>query len=87
MLNIDSLKTEMTVTKSAKLTKLSLLCIALINLSACTMDDVKRNAYDSLYQRNCLDRYGVPDCDPQKKSYDRYQYDRDQSLSKNKGPL
>jgi len=46
--------------------------------SACTSDNVKRAAYEAAYQKGCIDRVGVPDCDPAHKSYEEYSRDRDQ---------
>jgi len=58
----------------------STLAALLSLLSGCTEDGLKRTAYDAIYQRNCIDRYGVPDCESEHKNYDRYKYDREQSL-------
>ncbi len=67
---------------SIRLNNLYFICIVLspVLLSACTYDGVKRTAYESIYQRNCMDRVGVPDCDSEHKSYDRYKYEREKSL-------
>jgi hypothetical protein len=47
-------------------------------LSGCTSDEVKRGAYNALYQKSCMDRAGTPDCDPEHKSYDQYKHDREE---------
>jgi hypothetical protein len=45
--------------------------------SACTSDNIKRAAYEAAYHKSCIDRVGVPDCDPTHKSYAEYSKDRD----------
>ncbi|MEQ1531182.1 MAG: hypothetical protein ABL925_17840 [Methylococcales bacterium] len=52
----------------------------MLMVSACSYDDVKRTAYESLYQRNCMSRNGVPNCEADHRSYDSYQYEREKSL-------
>lgn len=53
------------------------LCIVL--LGACSSDAAKRAAYESAYQKSCVDRTGTTNCDPDHKSYDEYRKQREQS--------
>ena len=48
-------------------------------LSACTSDAMHRGAYEALYNKECIDREGTPNCDPEHKSYDEYTKDREQA--------
>jgi hypothetical protein len=50
--------------------------------SACTSDDFKRSAYEAVYQKECVDRTGTPNCDPEHRSYDEYDKDREEALEK-----
>ena len=45
--------------------------------SACTSDHVKRAAYEAAYQKNCVERIGLPDCNPERQSYEEYSKDRE----------
>lgn len=45
--------------------------------SACTSDHLKRAAYEAAYQKGCIDRAGVPNCDPEHKSYENYSKERE----------
>lgn len=49
----------------------------LLTLSACTSEAVKRGAYESIYQKQCMDRTGTPNCDPEHKGYDDYKKERE----------
>jgi hypothetical protein len=55
-------------------------CLALfigpLLLSACTADQMKSTAYDSLYQNECLRRNFTPQCDPAHKPYRDYDKER-----------
>lgn len=53
------------------------LSMPLIFLFGCSSDEVKRGAYEAIYQKGCMDRSGTPDCDPEHKSYDQYKNDRE----------
>ena len=44
--------------------------------SACTSEHIKRVAYEAAYQKGCIDRTGIANCDPRHQSYDRYENDR-----------
>jgi hypothetical protein len=44
--------------------------------SACTSDQVKRAAYEAAYQKSCIDRTGLPACNPDHQDYDQYQSER-----------
>jgi hypothetical protein len=48
--------------------------------SACTSDHLKRAAYEAAYQKSCVDRTGIANCDPGHKSYEQYQQERDQLM-------
>jgi hypothetical protein len=63
------------------------LLILLLALGAmgCTTDAVKRSAYEAAYQKSCMDRTGVPDCDPEHHSYDDYQKARGELLKPGPG--
>ncbi len=53
------------------------LCIALFG--ACSSEAAKRAAYESAYQKSCIDRTGTTaNCDPGHKSYDEYRKQREQ---------
>lgn len=45
-------------------------------LSACGSEALTRGAYDAAYQKECLDRTGTMNCDPQHPSYDEYNQQR-----------
>ena len=45
--------------------------------SACTSGNIKRAAYEATYQKGCIDRVGVPNCDPGQPSYAEYSNDRE----------
>lgn len=44
--------------------------------SACTSDHIKHAAYEAAYQKSCIDRTGLPACNPEHQSYDEYSRDR-----------
>jgi hypothetical protein len=50
-----------------------------ITLYACASDSVNRAAYEAIYQKECLDRTGQQNCDPEHPTYDEYQRDREQA--------
>ncbi len=56
--------------------KIMLILGALVILSACSMEDIKRAGYDALHQRQCIEQVGVSDCDPNHPDYDEYQRQR-----------
>jgi len=41
--------------------------------SACTSDGLKRTAYEAAYQKGCMERTAMPDCDPGHQTYDQYE--------------
>jgi len=49
-------------------------------LPGCTSDELKRGTYEALYQKQCMDQSGMPNCDPGHKSYDEYQREREAAL-------
>lgn len=55
-----------------------------LGLPACTSDAVKRGAYEALYQKDCMDRIGAPDCDPEHEGYDEYRKDREDALRRDR---
>ena len=57
-------------------------CVLAVALCACTSGAAKRAAYEAVYQKECLDRTGVPNCDPAHKSYDEYTRDRNEALER-----
>jgi hypothetical protein len=40
--------------------------------SACTSDGIMRAAYEAAYQKGCMDRSAMPNCDPEHQTYDDY---------------
>ena len=40
--------------------------------SACSSEELKRAAYEAAYQKGCMDRSAMPNCDPAHPSYDEY---------------
>lgn len=48
--------------------------------AACTSEATKRAAYEALYQKDCIDRTGIPQCDPEHKDYDEYRKEREEVL-------
>lgn len=44
--------------------------------SGCSGEQVKRATYDALHDKECIDKVGYPNCDPNRPSYDRYKRDR-----------
>ena len=57
-----------------------LLLSSLLLLAACSTEAVNRGAYNAVYQKDCLDRTGSMDCDPQHPSYDTYKKQREAEL-------
>ena len=57
--------------------------IFLISLTctACSSEATKRAAYEALYQKDCIDRTGIPQCDPEHKDYDEYRKEREEVLN------
>jgi hypothetical protein len=49
--------------------------------AACSSEATKRAAYEALYQKDCIDRTGIPQCDPEHKDYDQYRQERDETLN------
>jgi len=49
--------------------------------AACSSEATKRAAYEALYQKDCIDRTGIPQCDPEHMYYDRYRTERDEALN------
>ena len=45
-------------------------------LGGCTSEAVKRSTYDALHQRDCIERTGQPNCDPDYPSYEEYKRQR-----------
>ena len=58
-------------------TSIGIFFLLALTLSACTAESVKQGSYEALYQKQCLDRTGIPNCEPGHESYDAYQNDRD----------
>ena len=48
--------------------------------TACSTEATKRAAYEALYQKDCIDRTGIPQCDPDHQDYDQYSKERDEAL-------
>jgi hypothetical protein len=57
---------------------LAVLCAQLLN--GCTLDQLKGAGYQALYEHQCMQDEGVPDCDPEHLSYDEYKRLRDAEL-------
>ena len=49
-------------------------------------DTFRRDIYESLYQRQCLDREATPDCNRPHQSYDQYAREREQALQPKSQP-
>jgi len=49
--------------------------------AACSSEATKRAAYEALYQKDCIDRTGIPQCDPEHKDYDEYRKEREEVLN------
>jgi hypothetical protein len=49
-------------------------------ISACTTEAIKRSAYETVYQKHCVDQTGAPNCNPEHKDYERYKKDREETL-------
>ena len=58
--------------------KIFLIITAYIVLSACTSEDVKRNTYKALIQKQCIEDTGEPNCDSGQPDYDEYQRQREE---------
>lgn len=56
-----------------KIKSLGVLFVVLV--SACSSEGAKRSAYEALYQKDCMDRTGIPHCDQKHPSYDEYRRD------------
>jgi hypothetical protein len=54
--------------------------IAALALAACSSEAIKSSTYEALHHKGCIDRAGTPFCDPQHKSYEQYQKERDAAL-------
>lgn len=65
--------------RSTSIGPLLLLALA---ATACTSESVKRGSYEALYQKQCMDRTGTPNCEPGHESYDAYRKDREAVLKK-----
>lgn len=44
--------------------------------TACSSDHFKRAAYEAIYEKGCIDRVGLPNCSPERLSYEQYQAER-----------
>jgi len=44
--------------------------------SGCSGEQVKRATYDALHDKECIDKVGYPNCDPNRPSYDQYRRER-----------
>jgi hypothetical protein len=56
--------------------------ILLTGLHGCTRDAVTAGTYEAIYQKQCMDQSGEPNCDPDHQTYNAYQKDRDEVLKK-----
>jgi hypothetical protein len=68
------------------LTPIKTVIFLTLALAACTSEGLKRGAYESLHQKQCMDRTGEPNCDPEHSSYENYQGDREQLLESTEKP-
>lgn len=59
--------------------RIGVALILLLGLSACASESVTRGAYEAIYQKGCVDREGKLNCDPEHKSYEQYQKEREQT--------
>ena len=53
------------------------LAVLLSLLGCANPEAAKPSAYQMLYQKGCMDRYHLPDCDPNHKSYEEFKKDRE----------
>lgn len=51
-----------------------------IGVAGCTGEQVRRATYNALHDKNCIDKVGYSNCDPNRPSYDQYQRERDKTL-------
>jgi len=51
-------------------------------VSGCSGEQVKRATYDALHDKECIDKAGYPDCDPNRPSYDQYKRDRSKATGR-----
>ena len=75
---------DRTLCRSVKTRGVAVIAVALpfaLACPACSTEATKRAAYEALYQKDCLDRTGVPQCDPEHKDYDQYRQERDETLN------
>ncbi len=49
--------------------------------SACTSDHIKRAAYEAVYQKGCIDRTGMPNCNPEHMTFEEYGKERDRLMA------
>ena len=54
---------------------LSLLLLPI--LSACSTEGFTRGAYESLRRKQCVDTTGSPNCDPERRNFDRSRQDHE----------
>ena len=54
----------------------------LLILSGCTAERLTGGAYEAVYQKHCMDTVRGPDCDPEHRSYDNYNREREEALKK-----
>jgi hypothetical protein len=52
--------------------------------SGCSAEAVKRATYETLYQKQCMDRVGTPNCDRDRESYDEYKKEREEALNRDR---
>lgn len=57
--------------------KIFILITACLIFPACSSEDVKRNTYKALIQKQCIEDTGEPNCDSGQPDYDEYRRQRD----------
>ncbi len=63
-------------------TSIGTIFLLALAMTACTSESVKRDSYEALYQKQCLDRTGTPNCEPGHENYDAYKKNREAVLKK-----
>jgi hypothetical protein len=56
---------------------LALITILCFFMAGCSSTSFKQAAYEGLHSRQCIEKTGNPDCDPDHISYEEYKKERD----------
>lgn len=58
-----------------------LISLLLLTTNGCSSESLKRNTYEAIYHKECLDRTQTPNCDPEHPSYNSYQQQRKEEIA------